>query len=142
MIMKFDIYSRLYLAHHKFSSSIENEMFDSCSPVVQTQIIKFAKSLLLYEIHDKLTIVALNEREKEQFENFSEMIGVAYDLIDVTEKAVLGELKTSRLAMKKVVNPYLKRNLTVDLVLDKINIKGIESLSSIDRLILEEVSTN
>jgi hypothetical protein len=140
--MKFDIYSRLYLAHHKFSSSIENEMFDSCSPVVQTQIIKFAKSLLLYEIHDKLTIVALNEREKEQFENFSEMIGVAYDLIDVTEKAVLGELKTSRLAMKKVVNPYLKRNLTVDLVLDKINIKGIESLSSIDRLILEEVSTN
>jgi hypothetical protein len=140
--MKFDIYSRLYLAHHKFSSSIENEMFDTCSPVVQTQIIKFAKSLLLYEIHDKLTIVALNEREKEQFENFSEMIGVAYDLIDVTEKAVLGELKTSRLAMKKVVNPYLKRNLTVDLVLDKINIKGIESLSSIDRLILEEVSSN
>ena len=140
--MKFDIYSRLYLAHHKFSSSIENEMFDSCSPVVQTQIIKFAKSLLLYEIHDKLTIVALNEREKELFDKYSEMIGVAYDLIDVTEKAVLGELKTSRLAMKKVVNPYLKRNLTVDLVLDKINIKGIESLSSIDRLILEEVSTN
>ena len=138
--MKFDIYTRLYLAHHKFSSTIENEMFDSCTPVVQTQIIKFAKSLLLFEIHDQLTIVALNDREKELFDKYSEMIGVAYDMVDVTEKAILGELRTSRLAMKNVVNPYLKRNLTVDIVLDKINIKGIESLSSIDRSILESVS--
>ena len=138
--MKFDIYTRLYLAHHKFTSAIENEMFDSCTPVVQTQIIKFAKSLLLFEIHDQLTIVALNDREKELFDKYSEMIGVSYDMVDVTEKAILGELRTSRLAMKNVVNPYLKRNLTVDIVLDKINIKGIESLSSIDRSILESVS--
>ena len=69
--MKFDIYTRLYLAHHKFSSSVENEMFDGCSPVVQNQIIKFAKSLLLFEIHDQLTIVALNDIEKEQFDKFS-----------------------------------------------------------------------
>lgn len=140
--MKFDIYTRLYLAHHKFSSSVENEMFDGCSPVVQNQIIKFAKSLLLFEIHDQLTIVALNDIEKEQFDKFSEMIGVAYDMIDVTEKAILGDLRTSRLAMKKVVIPYLKQNLTVDIVLDKINVKGIDSLSMLDKSILESVSQN
>ena len=140
MEMRFEIDRRLYLAHHKFSSAVENGMFDNCSPVVQSQIIKFAKSLLIFEIHDRLTIVALNDRERERFEKFSDMVGVSYDLIDVTEKAVLGELKTSRLAMKKVVNPYLKENLNVDVVLDKINIKGLESLSSIDRDILESVS--
>jgi hypothetical protein len=42
--------------------------------------------------------------------------------------------------MKKVVIPYLKENLNIDVILDKINIKGIESLSSIDREILESVS--
>ena len=138
--MKFDIYSRLYLAHHKFSSDIENEFFDNCSPILQTQIIKFSKSLLIFEIHDKLTIVALDDRERNQFEKFSEMVGVAYDLVDVTEKAVLGNLRISRLAIKKVVKPYLEKNLTVDIVLDKINIKGIDSLSSLDRSILESVS--
>lgn len=138
--MKFDIYSRLYLAHHKFSSDIENELFDNCSPILQTQIIKFSKSLLIFEIHDKLTIVALDDRERNQFEKFSEMVGVAYDLVDVTEKAVLGNLRISRLAIKKVVKPYLEKNLTVDIVLDKINIKGIDSLSSLDRSILESVS--
>ncbi len=138
--MKFDLYSRLYLAHHQFSSDIENELFDNCSPILQTQIIKFSKSLLIFEIHDKLTIVALDDRERNQFEKFSEMVGVAYDLVDVTEKAVLGNLRISRLAIKKVVKPYLEKNLTVDIVLDKINIKGIDSLSSLDRSILESVS--
>lgn len=140
MDIKFEINTRLYLAHHKFSSAVETGMFDECSPVVQSQIIKFAKSLLIFEIHDRLTIVALNDREREKFEKFSDMVGVSYDLIDVTEKAVLGELKTNRLAMKKVVIPYLKENLNIDVILDKINIKGIESLSSIDREILESVS--
>ena len=138
--MKFDIYNRLYLAHHKFNSYIENEAFDNCSKLVQNEIINFAKSLLLYEIHEQLTIVVLNEREKEQFEKFSELMGVSYDLVDVTEKAILGDLRTSRLAMKKVVNPYLKANLTIDVILDKINIKGIHCLSSLDRRILESVS--
>ncbi len=135
--MKFDIYSRLYLAKHNSSSEKEDEMFNGCDPVIQNQVIKFARKLLLHEINDRLTIISLNGSELEDFLKYSDIVGTHYTLTDVTELAILGDLDIDKDSMDNVVLPYLEKNLTVDIILDKINIKGIKSLTKMDKNILK-----
>lgn len=135
--MKIDLYNRLYLVSHFFEPEEETLRLYGSDQVIQEKAYKFSKTLLLYEIHDKLSIVSLNPIEMDTFMFLTNAMDLRYKLDDVTEKAILDELDVDNEAMRKVVIPFLKINLDVDIVLDKISLKGIKSLNKIDKKILK-----
>lgn len=56
----------------------------------------------------------------------------------VTDCSILGEYISDREDINLFISDFLEENLTVDMVLDKINLKGIDSLSDIDKNILSK----
>jgi hypothetical protein len=78
--------------------------------------------------------------------------GIKHEIFDVSDKFIKGEmdiLDYTELVIdeeyftfnefKIELNNYLLSNTTVDMVLDKISEKGIESLTPFDKMILESV---
>lgn len=59
---------------------------------------------------------------------------ILFDVSDVTERLLLGKEKVDSIDFDK----FIEDNLTKDLVLDKINEMGIDSLSDIDIIVLEK----
>lgn len=56
---------------------------------------------------------------------------------DINYKVLMGEYEFIDTPMEEYVDEYIKRNLNVDVILDKINYSGIESLTAADRMVLE-----
>lgn len=56
---------------------------------------------------------------------------------DITSEVLLGEYDFQGTTIEKYVNEFLEKNLTVDIVLDKISIKGLKSLNERDKIILK-----
>lgn len=64
--------------------------------------------------------------------------GVPFKLKDISENALMGEINVNDVEFKGQLNHWLMENLSVDDVLDKINKHGIESLTDIDRFVLNK----
>jgi len=76
-------------------------------------------------------------------------LSINFSSVDLTDKVLLSDnIKTSYLdeesvdmtdEINKFINDFYMNNVTLDIILDKINIKGVSSINDIDKSILESV---
>jgi hypothetical protein len=71
---------------------------------------------------------------------FLDSVNVRYVREDITDKVLIQSIKFDDDNFSELAEKHIKSNLTIDMVLDKINIRGIESITDIDRIVLESVS--
>ena len=78
---------------------------------------------------------------------FLSKIGILIEHIDITSDALMSSMRNKRKhyefvktfedeSAKKELNEFLENNLSIDNILDKIIIKGVDSLTDIDKKIL------
>ena len=135
--MKVESFNRIYRFDSEFTSSEEYSIVSKLDVRVQQDIYEFVKSLRGGEIKDMISIFIMNEYEMINFSKFSEMTGIYYKITDITSDVILDDYYFDDSTSSEIINTFLKENLTHDIILDKINIKGIGSLSNIDLEILE-----
>jgi hypothetical protein len=63
-------------------------------------------------------------------------MGIKYHRSDISDDIVLQNITFDDDEFKELANEYIRENLTSDMVLDKINMKGIKSLTDIDKEVL------
>ena len=81
-------------------------------------------------------------------ENLYRNLSIDFKIEDITKNVLLSEdIKTLYLnengfdmskEINKLVKKFYKENVTTDDILDKINMKGIKSITKVDKLILKE----
>ena len=83
--------------------------------------------------------------KSERFKNLLEKFGILIDHKDITEDILMAREKGDEFIKtfkdenyRKVLERFLEKNLSVDMILDKINEQGIQSLSEIDKGILNK----
>lgn len=59
---------------------------------------------------------------------------------DITSDVLMDKYQFKDVDFEIVKKDYIKNNITLDIVLDKINLKGINSLNDIDKELLESFS--
>jgi hypothetical protein len=134
--MKLDLYNKVYEVTSLLDSTEEHHLLLKCDIKNQRDIFNFYKSLTIGEVSEMLSICAMNDAELSTFNKFSELTGIEYIIKDVTVDVVLGNFKTDEYITNTIINPFLEDNLSIDMILDKINIKGINGLSEVDKKIL------
>jgi hypothetical protein len=136
--MKIELLNRIYRFDSKYTSSEEYSMVLKLDVREQQDIYEFVKSLRGGEIKDMVSIFIMTDYEISNFNKFSELTGISYKITDITSDVILGDYDSNNHSItEEIISEFLKDNLTTDIILDKINIKGIESLSKIDLEILE-----
>ena len=139
--MKIDLFNRIYRFDSLHTSSEELSIISKLEDRLKQEICEFVYSLRGGEVHDMLSIFIMNEHEMRNFKKFTEITGIYYRITDITSDVILGDYNTMRESIAdEIINTFLKENLTPDIILDKINIKGIGSLSKIDLEVLESVN--
>lgn len=119
--------------------------------------IEFEIFSILDEEDDKLIAVEdfgdfdviysfLPEYKTQKFMNILEKFGVLIESGDITEDVLMarkiGKEFTKTFedqSFREILERFIEKNLTIDLILDKINEQGIESLNEIDKKILEDI---
>lgn len=84
-----------------------------------------------------VSYVYIKETDLDFFLNIFFDNNINFKFIDITFDVMIGNYKFSDNDFDSLKSDYIKDNLTVDIVLDKINIKGIKSLSNLDKLVLK-----
>lgn len=119
--------------------------------------IEFEIFSILDEEDDKLIAVEdfgdfdviysfLPEYKTHKFMNILEKFGVLIESGDITEDVLMarkiGKEFTKTFedqSFREILERFIEKNLTIDLILDKINEQGIGSLNEIDKKILEDI---
>jgi hypothetical protein len=136
------LFYRLCKMVHLFTPEQEHQALLKCDQNIQFEAFNFLKEFNYVQIPGKenITVAALTLLQLQKFNEISKKTGIMYDIHDITDEAILDELDEAivndNVAMNVVVTPYLKCILTVDIVLDKINIKGFDKLSTTDMSVL------
>lgn len=132
-----EIYNRLYEVCHQFDREGEHSIMLKCDADIQRECYLFNRSLNYVEIDEMKSILSMNGDQLANFNRLSNLIGIGYELNDITYDSVLGDYSCFNEEAKSFISDFLEQNLTADLVLDKINIKGIDSLSDADMKVLK-----
>ena len=119
--------------------------------------IEFEIFSILDEEDDKLIAVEdfgdfdviysfLPEYKAHKFMNVLEKFGVLIESGDITEDVLMARkigkefTKTFKDPnFREILERFIEKNLTIDLILDKINEQGIGSLNELDKKILEDI---
>lgn len=133
------LYSRIYELDHLFDSETEHSMLLECDVDVQRDCYSLVKNTKSIEVGEMKTFVIMNDNQLSVFNKLTTITGIKYKLTDITEDSILGNYTTENEDVKSLISSFLEENLTIDLALDKINLKGIESLSEIDIKILKQI---
>lgn len=87
----------------------------------------------------------LGQEKTEKLEKFLQNVKILLESRDITEDALKSAENGSDFvetfkdeSYKKMLESFLRDYLTVDMILDKINDRGMESLTNLDREILEK----
>lgn len=134
--MKLDLYNKVYEINNLLDPVDEHNLLLKCDINTQRDVFNFYKSLTIGEVSEMLSICVMNDTELSTFNKFSELLGIGYIIKDVTVDVVLGNFKTDEYITNTIINPFLEDNLSIDMILDKINIKGINGLSEVDKKVL------
>lgn len=134
--MKLDLYNKVYEINNLLDPVDEHNLLLKCDINTQRDVFNFYKSLTIGEVNEMLSICVMNDAELSTFNKFSELLGIGYIIKDVTVDVVLGNFKTDEYITNTIINPFLEDNLSIDMILDKINIKGINGLSEVDKKVL------
>jgi hypothetical protein len=91
----------------------------------------------------------VNDYDIEDLSKLYDTLSVKFKMEDLTKKVILcDDINTSYLSergfdvskeINNLIKDFYKENVTADDILDKINLKGIKSITKIDKLILSEV---
>lgn len=91
----------------------------------------------------------VNDYDIDDLSKLYDTLSVKFKMEDLTKKVILGDdINTSYLSergfdvskeINNLIKDFYKENVTADDILDKINLKGIKSITKIDKLILSEV---
>jgi len=91
----------------------------------------------------------VNDYDIDDLSKLYDTLSVKFKMEDLTKKVILGDdINTSYLSergfdvskeINNLIKDFYKENATADDILDKINLKGIKSITKIDKLILSEV---
>jgi hypothetical protein len=134
--MKLDLYNKVYEITSLLGPVEEHNLLLKCDINTQRDVFNFYKSLTIGQVNEMLSICVMNDAELSTFNKFSELLGIEYIVKDVTVDVVLGKFKTDEYITNTIINPFLEDNLSIDMILDKINIKGINGLSEVDKKVL------
>jgi len=90
----------------------------------------------------------VNDYDIDDLSNLYKTLSVKFKMEDLTKNVLLGDdIKISYLSERgfdvsididNLIKEFYKENVTADDILDKINLKGIKSITKIDKLILKE----
>ena len=90
----------------------------------------------------------VNDYDIDDLSKLYDTLSVKFKMEDLTKKVILcDDINTSYLSergfdvskeINNLIKDFYKENVTADDILDKINIKGIKSITKIDKLILKE----
>lgn len=90
----------------------------------------------------------VNDYDIDDLSKLYDTLSVKVKMEDITKKVILGDdINTSYRSergfnvsreINNLIEDFYKENVTVDDILDKINLKGIKSITNIDKLILKE----
>ena len=90
----------------------------------------------------------VNDYDIDDLSKLYDTLSVKVKMEDITKKVILGDnINTSYRSergfnvsreINNLIEEFYKENVTVDDILDKINLKGIKSITNIDKLILKE----
>ncbi len=64
---------------------------------------------------------------------------ISFKYENITNKVLLGDIDFKNTKFENDINNFIKDNITIDIVLDKISSKGIISLSILDKEILSKM---
>ncbi len=91
----------------------------------------------------------VNDYDIDDLSNLYKNLSVKFKMEDLTKSILLGDdIKISYLSERgfdvsididNLIKEFYKENATADDILDKINIKGIKSITKVDKLILKEI---
>ena len=91
----------------------------------------------------------VNDYDIDDLSKLYDTLSVKFKMEDLTKKVILcDDINTSYLSergfdvskeINNLIKDFYKENATADDILDKINLKGIKSITKIDKLILSEV---
>lgn len=138
--MKLDLYNKVYELTHSLDLADEHRLLLKCDINTQREIFTFHKGLsICSSLDEKISVCVMNDLDLCKFNKFVDITGINYIIKDVTLDVVLGNFETDELIINTIINPFLEDNLTIDIILDKINIKGVDGLSEIDKKILEYI---
>jgi hypothetical protein len=90
----------------------------------------------------------VSDYDMDDLSKLYDTLSVKVKMEDITKKVILGDnINTSYRSergfnvsreINNLIEEFYKENVTVDDILDKINLKGIKSITNIDKLILKE----
>jgi hypothetical protein len=132
-------FNRIYKVTHLLNRKDEYSILDKLNDEIQSEVSKFVDSIIIGELDDLTSIVIMNEYDFDKFNKLSNRTGIKYIIYDLTESVILSELNFESEIQNNIIIPFLEKNLTSDIILDKINIKGVDSLTKIEKRILEMV---
>ena len=132
-------FNRIYKVTHLLNRKDEYLILDKLNDEIQSEVSKFVDSIIIGELDDLTSIVIMNEYDFDKFNKLSNRTGIKYIIYDLTESVILSELNFESEIQNNIIIPFLEKNLTSDIILDKINIKGVDSLTKIEKRILEMV---
>lgn len=136
----FNSFNRLYKITNTIDRAEEYQTILKLPIETQRDIFIFVKSLTLSEVetNDMVTYIVMNQFELEKFMKFSEITGIKYTIEDITDDVILGKnVVECEYVYNTLVSIFLENVLTVDMVLDKINLVGIDNITEIDKKILK-----
>ncbi len=91
----------------------------------------------------------VNDYDIEDLSKLYDTLSVKFKMEDLTKKVILcDDINTSYLSergfdvskeINNLIKDFYKENVTADDILDKINLKGIKSITKVDKLILSEI---
>lgn len=86
-----------------------------------------------------ISYVYINETDLDFFINVFFDNEIKFEFNDVTFDVITDNIDFDDTEFNLIKQDYINSNLTVDIVLDKINLHGIESLSEYDKQVLSEI---
>ena len=128
----------IYRVDFPFTPEVMQGIEDSMS-IDDLKVIKMVKINSYDDVNSEGNVVSYMIGDKSDFDiifSFLKSEKIKYGYIDIADGVLMGEYDFHGTSIEKDVNKFIKENLTVDIVLDKINIKGMESLNVLDKTIL------
>ena len=133
----FNTFNRVYKITNSKSNKEKIETLNSFDPIIQREIYNFAQSIKVLEVDDFTEIAIMNDYEFERYSYYNNLLKVGDRPTDITDDIILGNLFFEEYITNVIINPFLENELNVDMILDKINIKGLENLTLLDHKVLK-----
>lgn len=131
---------KIFKVKTNLTKEMAKDMQNKMTPAESDFISKIKVSAYDYFGEDGLAVsyMLISKLEFLKILHFLKSKGVIVEHSEITEDVLLGKFSFKGTDIKKDVDSFIQKNLTLDNVLDKINLSGVDSLSDYDKNILEK----